>query len=318
MTNHRFLLGTFLSFSALLLGSFAFAGQHGAPETGTPIQMLVTAHLRHGHSTETPNIHREDVQAREERDLRPVTNWIPAQWTHAGLQLLLLLDDSSRFVLGGQLDGLRKFINGQPPTTSIGIGYLHNGTVEMAQDFTVDHDAAAKSLRVPQGSTIGAASPYLSITDMLKHWPASPANPRREILLMSDGIDALGGGGALNPYVNEAIENVQRAGVPVYSIYTPGAERNGQRANVANWGKTYLSMISSQSGGESFYLGFGSAVSFAPFLDNLKRILDEQYLLTFLAKPQSKGGFQKVKVSTEIPNVQLTAADQVYVPAGAQ
>ena len=46
---------------------------------------------------------------------------------------------------------------------------MHNGTVEMTQDFTVDHDAAAKSLRVPEGSTIGAASPYLSITDnMLK------------------------------------------------------------------------------------------------------------------------------------------------------
>ncbi len=146
------------------------------------------------------------------------------------------------------------------------------------------------------------------------HWPVSLAYPRREILLMSDGIDPYGGGGALNTYVNEAIDAVQRAGVKVYSIYTPGADRNGQGANLANWGKTYLSMISEQSGGEAFYLGYGSAVSFAPYLDDLMRDLNHQYLLKFLAQPQEKGGFQKVKVTTEIPNEQLIAPDKVFVP----
>ena len=46
MKNHRFLLGTFLGFSALLLASFAFAVEHSASETGIPVEMLVTAHLR--------------------------------------------------------------------------------------------------------------------------------------------------------------------------------------------------------------------------------------------------------------------------------
>ncbi len=70
-----------------------------------------------------------------------------------------------------------------------------------------------------------------------------------------------------------------------------------------------------QSGGESFYLGYGSAVSFGPYLDNLSRILNHQYLLTFLAQPEKKDSMQKVKVTTEIPNAQLVAPDEVYVPA---
>jgi hypothetical protein len=43
--------------------------------------------------------------------------------------------------------------------------------------------------------------------------------------------------------------------------------------------------------------------------------LSNQYLLTFLAKPEKKNGMQHVKLSTELWNTELVAADQVYVPA---
>jgi len=38
-------------------------------------------------------------------------------------------------------------------------------------------------------------------------------------------------------------------------------------------------------------------------------------LLTFLAKPERKAGFQQVKLRTEVPNAELVGADRVYVPA---
>ena len=53
-----------------------------------------------------------------------------------------------------------------------------------------------------------------------------------------------------------------------------------------NWGQNYLSQISDETGGESYYLGFGAPVSFVPYLDDLTHRLTRQYLLTFLAKPE--------------------------------
>jgi hypothetical protein len=47
----------------------------------------------------------------------------------------------------------------------------------------------------------------------------------------------------------------------------------------------------------------------------LTRRLNHQYLLTFLAKPEKKPGLQSVKLWTEVQNVELVAADKVYVPA---
>jgi hypothetical protein len=59
----------------------------------------------------------------------------------------------------------------------------------------------------------------------------------------------------------------------------------------------------------------GAPVSFLPYLDDLSQKLGRQYLLTFLAKPGKKAGMQKVKVQTEVPNVELVAADAIWVPA---
>jgi hypothetical protein len=83
-----------------------------------------------------------------------------------------------------------------------------------------------------------------------------------------------------------------------------------------NWGQNYLSQISNETGGESHYPGFGAPVSLAPYLDDLTHRLTRQYLLTFLAKPERKAGFQQVTLRTEVPNAELVAADRVYVQTG--
>jgi hypothetical protein len=46
--------------------------------------------------------------------------------------------------------------------------------------------------------------------------------------------------------------------------------------------------------------------------------LNNQYLLTFIAKPEKKSGLQPVRLTTELPNTELVGADHVYVPASAQ
>src|SRR5712672_3492186 len=71
------------------------------------------------------------------------------------------------------------------------------------------------------------------------------------------------------------------------------------------------------NGGQAYFLGFETPVSFAPYLEDLSRRLNHQYLLAFLAKPEKKPGLQRVRVKTEVKNVELVAATKVFVPAGS-
>jgi len=291
--------------------SLALRAQEGAA-TGVPAHLVVTVEARHG--KDVPMIHREDVMAYQGKERGTVTDWLPLQGDHAGLEFFVLLDDASSTSLGSQLEDIRQFILGQPATTSIGAGYMRDGTVDIVQNLTSDHAAAAKSLRLPFGSTGAIASPYFSVVDLLKRWPEGAV--RREILMVSDGIDRYGGGGpAEDPYVNSAIEAAQKAGVIIFTIYANGVGHWGHSFWRMNWGQNYLAQIADETGGESYFLGLGTPVSFSPYLDDLSHRLNHQYLLTFLAKPEKKAGLQAVKLRTEVPNAELVSADRVWVPA---
>jgi hypothetical protein len=255
--------------------------------------------------------------AYEGRDRDRVTGWLPLQGDHAGLEFFIMLDDSSNVTLGSQLEDVRQFINAQPPTTKIGVAYMANGIAQVVQNLTSDHALTAKALRLPFGNPGASASPYFSLGDLIKRWPAG--DERREVLMITDGIDRYWGSGPDNAYVDTVIEQAQRAGVIVYSIYTPGVGHYGHSYWRTYWGQNYLSQLSDETGGESYYLiGPAPPVSFAPYMEDITRKLNHQYLLTFMAKPQKKAGMQRVKVHTEVPNAELVSADRVYVPATPQ
>jgi len=309
MRNRYFAFAIFFVLAAMAFGSQTV--QSRAPAASTvPVHMVVTAEARHG--TDVPVIKREDVTVNQGRERMQVTDWIPLEGEHAALQLFVLVDDASGATLGAQLEDLRRFILSQPPSTAIGVGYMRDGTVDILQNLTDDHALAAKALRLPLGTAGALASPYLSIGDLIKRWPESPV--RREILMISDGIDRFGGVGPANPYVDTAIEQAQRAGVIIYAIYATGTGHFGHTQWRFFWGQNYLSQVASETGGEAYFLGYDTPVSFSPYLDDLTRRLTHQYLLMFLAKPGKKPGLQPVKVGTEVPNAELVAADRVYVP----
>jgi hypothetical protein len=291
------------------------AAQNAAPQD-TSAHLLVTVEARHG--SNVPEISRADVMVREGHDRDQVTAWVPAQGDNAALELFILLDDGSDFSLGSQLDTLHQFITAQPPSTKIGLAYMQNGMARVEQSPTADHALAAKALRLPLGIGAINASPYISLSDLIKRWPDSSA--RREVLMASDGVDSYYGSGDLeDPYLDAAISDAQRAGIVLFAIYTPGAGHSGHSYWRTHWGQMYLSRMTDETGGESYDIGFnGPPVSFNPYLEDMGRRLTHQYLLTFIPKPQKKSGWQKVKVTTEIPNAELVSADKVYVPGAAQ
>lgn len=312
MKKHDVMRHILVAITVLLAGVQLTTAQETSPAAGPDVNLLVTVEARHGSSV--PDITRDDVMVYEGRDRDRVTGWLPLQGEHAGLELFILLDDSSNSSLGSQLEDIRQFITAQPPTTKIGVAYMQNGIGRVAQNLTSDHALAAKALRLPMGSPGANASPYFSLGDLIKRWPTS--SERREVIMITDGIDRYWGSGPDNAYVDQVIQQAQRAGVLVYSIYTPGVGHYGHSYWRTYWAQNYLSQLSDETGGESYYLmGSAPPVTFAPYFEDISRKVGRQYLLTFIPKPQKKAGMQRMKVQTEVPNADLVSADRVYVPA---
>jgi hypothetical protein len=292
------------------------AAQEAGNEQGTSVQMIVSIEPKKG--DQIPQITKHDIVVHQGHDVRPVTDFVPATGDRSALSLAVLIDDSAASNIGIQLNDLRKFIQEQPRTTLIAVGYMQNGTVQVAQNFTPDHVAAAKSIRITQSFFGAEASPYLSLSDFIKRWPERPGM-RREVLMITSGIDTVYVGTYPNPYVDSAIQDAQCAGIPVYTLYMPSSGHFGHDYWRTYWGQNYLSEISDKTGGESYYLlGPQSPVSFGPYLDKLSHQLPNQYVLTFLAAPRKKAGVEGVKITSEIHSVDFVHADSVCVPGSPE
>lgn len=308
MKSNRFCILTAL---ACALSSFTVWAQEPPSGGETPAHLVVTAEPKHG--ANAPAISKDEVMVYEGHNKDNVVDWIPAQGDRAALELFILIDDSASSSLGSQLEDIRQFINSQPPTALIGVAYMQNGIARVAQNPTADHALAAKALRLPMGVEGANASPYFSLSDLVKRWP--PSNARHEVLMITDGIDRYYGSGDLqDPYLQEAIDDAAKAGVLVSAIYTPDVGHFGHSYWETYWGQLYLSEMAARTGGESYYIGFtGAPVSFAPYLEDLARRLQHQYWLAFIPQPQKKASWHSIRLSTEVPNVDLVSAGRVWV-----
>jgi len=305
------------------LCSLSAQAQEAASAATVPVRMTVTLSAL-GDKATMPTVNREDVTVTPGRrgERLKVTGWTAATGAHAALDLFILIDDASTTALGSQLDSLRSFINAQPATTAVGVGYMSNATVQIVQNLTTDHAAAARVVRLPRANTGAFGSPFLSVVNLMNGWPAHPA--RRVIVMVTDGIDRARGGprarglGPTNPDVIRASDVAQRTGTIIYTIFHPGVGYRSRNLWEATNGQNGIARLSDESGGEAFFLGLQTPVSFGPFLDGVQTALNNQYLLEFRAVPGRRAGAQSVSVSTEVPGVEIISAETAWVPAANQ
>lgn len=288
----------------------AMAQEQAAPST-VPVTAVVT--VLGPKYTAPPAVGKNDVSVYQSRDKRTVTSWVPAQGDKAALQLAILIDDSDNTSLGSQLGDLSRFIKSLPPSTSVGIFYASNGTVQVASDFSTDHDAVAKKLRMPIGDVGAYSSIYLSLMDFMKRWPVSSA--RREIFVIADGIDRFRGD-PFSPDVDSTIRRAQMSGIMIHTIYASGVGYASRNFFRVNYGQSNLARMADGTGGEAFFQGTETPISFAPFLANLETVLKNQYWLTFTMNrsKKAKGDLQQFRVRTELKNVEISAPESVFVP----
>jgi hypothetical protein len=260
--------------------------------------------------TSAPIITKDDVRFFLNKERTQI-----ADWKHGEkLYLALVIDDSLDSGIASQWDDLKAFIAGQPGTTYVSVSYARDGTAMVAQDFTNDHELAAKALRLPLGGGGAFSSPYLAILDLMKRWPSSA--DRRSILLFSSGIDYFRGGfDPRSPDLDSTISRAQKQNINIWTIYAPDAGHRGRGFFLATQAQSNLSQLSDATGAESYSLGTGAPVTLKPYFDEISTHLSNQYLLTFQGNGGAKGRFERARVSTELPHVEFLAASQVFLPA---
>src|SRR5260370_22859843 len=169
-----------LIFGALTLVAGLFATSAFAAGAGT-VNLTVTAVGKKG--TSAPIVTKDDVQFFLTKERTQV-----ADWKHGEkLYLAVVIDDSLDSDIVSQWDDLKAFLAGQPSTTYVSVCYARNGTAMLAQDFTNDHELAAKTLRLPLGGGGAVSSPHLTLLRLVERWPSS--SDRCSILFFSSVID---------------------------------------------------------------------------------------------------------------------------------
>ena len=330
MRNNKTLRALLETAFVLALSGQILSGQEKAAPRTVPVHVVITD-MAVRSDNELPRLRQDEVKVKQGKTFLQVTQLIPAQGDNAALQLMILLDDTLDPVVGGNLNDIKEFIKAQPPSSLIGIGYMSSAGVNIVQNFTADHDLAIKAVRLPRGGFSTMDSPYLSLISLVKGWPQQ--NVRREILMLSDGIDRLRGekprpsqlGPSLGPVYHSmptisvdatsASEISQRYNVIVHSLYAAGVGRAGRSSWDLQLGLSGLSKIADETGGECYSLGTSNLVSFKPYLERFQRTLDNQYYLVFLGIPKKNAGLQRVTILTEVSNSEIAAPNNVWVPA---
>jgi len=301
-----------LAVALTALASSSLPARAAGPRT-SPNQVTVTVTVipKQGNRAD---LTAQDVLVYQNQERRPVIDWKPAD-SASPLDLAILMDDSLASDVGVQWNDLRQFVRVLPASTRVAILYARHGDAAKIQDFTTDHELALRAFRVPVGKANEISSVFQAVTDLVKHWPED--GNRRALVVVSDGIDlfydATSSLPTQNPNLDRAIEAAQRAQVTAFAIYARTAGNFANSLYLVNNGQGSLDRLARETGGEAFFQGTETPIAFQPFLSQLGRDLSRQYVLTFEAA-QGKGAYERLRVTTEQPHVELIAPTRVFVP----
>jgi hypothetical protein len=251
--------------------------------------------------------------------------------------IAIVLQENQSPDFGAQLPILRDFILGQPPNTYVGLFYLSAQSVDYAAPFASNLQKVAEALRTPKGKQeLAPPSPYEPLGRIAEFMDKLP-DARKEILLFSEGSDALAGDSSAsqNRYLARAVQVAQEAGIPVWTIYVQALPPRGRLINVdeppdqrvapplsgsaagslpgptdpfadsrytpnVDFGSSYLTRLAENTGGKVYSAG-KFAPDIAPFLEEFQRLLAQQFVLELPGAETPK----KIKLHRKIAGVKL-------------
>jgi hypothetical protein len=195
------------------------------------------------------------------------------------VNLAVLIQDDLVSRVGNELRVTADFIRDLPQGSTVMVGYIRSGSLQVRQAFTNDLTAAATALRIPVGSTsVSPYNPYVQVRDAIKLFPEGGQN-RNALLLVSDGLDTSRGFDYSTSVdsidLNRAVREAKNRGVVVYSFYAPTAGLTSFNSLAVSFGQSALNRVSDETGGRAFFQGT-DFVTFNAYFSRLTRTLNEQ------------------------------------------
>jgi len=197
------------------------------------------------------------------------------------LNLAVLIQDDLVPQVGNELKVTREFIRSLPEGSRVMVGYITSGALQVRQPFTTDLEKAAKSLRVPIGSTSASPfNPYVEVIDALRKFDRGWSNANA-VLLISDGLDTSRGfdstaaGHTLD--IERTISEANKRNIAVFSFYAPSVGLTSRSRLASSYGQSSLNRVSDETGGRAFFQGTTGFVTFDSYFDRLRETLNRQY-----------------------------------------
>src|SRR6201998_419937 len=168
---------------AVLAASPAFAQNHQGP--GRAVGTIVPSH----HNANIGQIPTQGLKLKVNGKDSVATNFAPIQNADSPVELVLLIDGGIRTSLGTEFREIETFVKEMPPNTKMAIAYMENGRAVLASPLSSNGADVLKGLHLSAGFPGSNASPYFCLSDLAKNWPSHDRTARREVLMVTDGVD---------------------------------------------------------------------------------------------------------------------------------
>jgi len=302
-------------FAALLAaGTFSLIAPAFAATTDQGQGQAVITVMPKNNEVASLNLGPQNLQLKIDGKQSTVTNFAPAKGPNSPLELVILIDGSARTSLGTQLNDIAGFIKEMPNNTRIAIAYMENGRAAMAGPLSSDPSQVLNGLHLPGGGAGTSSSAYFCLSDLAKNWPSHNPTARREVVMITDGVDYYNlRYDPDDPYVQAAIEDSVRSGLVVYSFYWEDRGRVDRSAYENNAGQSLLSEVAQATGGNSYWEGTGNPVSFDPFFKDLRQRFQNQYNLSFTSPLKGKPQIEKFSLKVQGADAKIYAPQQVFL-----
>lgn len=277
-------------------------------------QALVTILPKSGPDLSHATLSPENLHLKINGKTAAVTSVTHARGAESPLELVFLIDDAAHRSIGTQLSSIRDFANELPANAEMAIAYMQNGRAVFSGPLSSDPKKIVAGLRIPAGPAGISGSPYFCLSDLAKHWPFSNPNARREVILISDGIDNYSPRfDPDDPYVQAAINDSVRAGLTVYSIYWTSEGRLSQTRFFASGGQSSLLQLTDATGGYSYWQGMGNPVSFDAYFKDIRSRFEHQYRIQFETVTRNRPEVLSMNLKLSGMEAHLSAPQKVAV-----
>lgn len=305
-------------FGMIAMAGLLLAGVTGYAQKGDNLgqgQAVVT--VLPAHSSGAPvNVSAQQLKVKVDGKDASVTGLTPLRGADGRIELIVLIDGSARSSLGNQFSSITDFVKEMPANTKVAIGYMEEGRA-VTGPLSTDPTQILSGLHLPGGPAGTSGSPYFCLSDLAKHWPSQDRGARREVVMITDGVDDYSPHyDPQDPYVQAAITDSVRSGLVVYAMYWRSEGRMDRTGWAQNAGQNLLMQLTQATGGNSYWEGFGNPVSFDPYFQDLRIRLRSQYTVSFTSQVGGKAGIERLQVKAQIPGAKIDAPQQVWVSHG--